>query len=208
MISLWYLCSYSLLIALIFVFITEEVFVGSRISSVATTWSWTSLVPMSVLFSYSIFSLGCSDVCWANGPRLWHFWNILHCEVFHWHATIGKNIYGWNTINCILSIWTYINTTIILLPTILLSIVSSTLFRTFHHICIMVSSCAHLVLTLLAGITFPDLITCSAIFFPWVHFLSTKHFSDCVQVSTWKHLEGNSCTNSGHLSGLQLSAGV
>jgi len=84
-------------------------------------------------------------------------------------------IYGRNTINFILSIRTYINTSIILLPTILLSLLSSTLFRTFQSLCIMISSCAHLALTRLAGITFVGLITCSAISSSVALLISTKN---------------------------------
>jgi len=54
-------------------------------------------------------------------------------------------------------------------PTILLSLhfsLSSTLFRTFQSLCIMISSCSHLALTRLTGITSVGLITCFAIPFP------------------------------------------
>ena len=85
------------------------------------------------------------------------------------------NIYGCNTINSILSIKTYINTSIILLPTILLSLISFTLVRTFQSLCIMISSCTHLALTRLAGITFACLILYSAITFPEALFISTKN---------------------------------
>jgi len=77
--------------------------------------------------------------------------------------------------NSILSIRTYINTGIILLPTILLSLLSSTLFRTFQSLCIMDIRCSHLALTHLAGITFVSLITCSAISFTVTLLISTKN---------------------------------
>jgi len=66
------------------------------------------------------------------------------------------------------------------MPTILLSLLSSTLFRTFQCLCIMISSCAHLALTRLAGITFAGLIMCSAISYPVARFISTKNiFGSC-----------------------------
>jgi len=83
------------------------------------------------------------------------------------------NLYGWNTINSILSIRTNINTCIILLPTILLSHLSATRFRTFQRLYKMISSCACLASTPLAGITFAGLITCSAISFPVALIIST-----------------------------------
>jgi len=90
------------------------------------------------------------------------------------------NIYQCNTINSIFSIRFYINTSIILLPTILLSLLSSTLFRTFQCLCIMISSCSHLALTRLAGITFAGLIMILAISFPAACFISTKNvFRSC-----------------------------
>ena len=49
------------------------------------------------------------------------------------------------------------------MPTILLSLLSSTLFRTFQSLCILISSCAHLALTQPTGIIFSGLRTCSAI---------------------------------------------
>jgi len=66
------------------------------------------------------------------------------------------------------------------MPTILLSLLSSTLFRTFQCLCIMISSCAHLALTRLAGITLAGLIMCSAISFPVAHIISTYNiFGSC-----------------------------
>ena len=114
---------------------------------------------------------------------------LLMCYVFHRHATIGTNIYGCNTINSILSIGTYIHTSIILFPTILLSLLSSTLFRTFQYLCIMISSCAHLALTRLAGITFTGLIMCLAISFPVAHFISTKNIFGSCPSSNFKAFE-------------------
>jgi len=83
---------------------------------------------------------------------------------------------GWNIINSILSIRTYINTSIILVPPILLSLLfslSSTLFRTFQSLCIMIRSCSRLALTRLVRITFLGLVTCSAISFPVALIIST-----------------------------------
>jgi len=85
------------------------------------------------------------------------------------------NIYAQNTIESILSIRTYINTCIILLPTILLSLLSSTLFRTFQSLCIMISYCAHLALAWLEGITFAVFIMCMAISFHVTLFTPTKN---------------------------------
>jgi len=84
---------------------------------------------------------------------------------------------GCNTINSILSIRTYINTSIILLPTILLSLLSSTLFRIFQSLRIMIPSCEHPVFTLRTVITFASQIACSAISFPVVLRISTKNIT-------------------------------
>jgi len=73
------------------------------------------------------------------------------------------------------SIRTYINTCIILLPTILLSLLSATRFRTFQWLCIMINRCAHRALTQIAGITLTGQITCSAIFFPVTLIISTTN---------------------------------
>jgi len=81
-------------------------------------------------------------------------------------------------INSIHPIRTYIKTSIILLPTILFSLhfsLSYTLFSTFQSLCIMISSCAHVALTWLAGITIAGLITCSTIFFPVTLYISIKN---------------------------------
>jgi len=90
---------------------------------------------------------------------------------------------GWNIINCILSIWTYINTSMIFLPTILLSLLfslSSTLFRTFQSLWIIISSCSYLAITWLVGITFVSLITYSAISFPVTLIISPNNlFTFC-----------------------------
>jgi len=76
---------------------------------------------------------------------------------------------GWNIINSILSIIAYINTSIIFLPTILLSLLfslSSTIFRTFQSLCILIRSCTRPVLTRQAEITLAGLIPCLVISFP------------------------------------------
>jgi len=85
------------------------------------------------------------------------------------------NIYGCNTINSIFSIRTYINSSIILLPTILLSLLSSTLVRTFQSLCIMISSCANLACTRLVGITFAGQIMSCAISFSVARVTWTKN---------------------------------
>jgi len=88
------------------------------------------------------------------------------------------NTCGWNIINSILSIRTYINISIILMPTILLLhlfSLCSTLFRTFQSLFIMICSCSRLALTRLVRITFVSLITCSAISFPVAPIISTTN---------------------------------
>ena len=125
--------------------------------------------------SSSMIAFSCSNASWADGLRLRCSWNSSHCLVFHSQATIGTNIYGWNTINSILSIGTYINTSIILLPTILLSLLCSTLIRTIQSLCLLVCSCAHLAWTRLAGITFDGLVTCSAISISVARFISSEN---------------------------------
>jgi len=85
------------------------------------------------------------------------------------------NRYGWNTINSIPSIRAYINTSIIPLPTILLSLRSSTLFETFQSQCTMISHCANLALTWLAVITTTHPIGYSAISFAVALFVSTEN---------------------------------
>jgi hypothetical protein len=90
------------------------------------------------------------------------------------------------------------------LPTIALSLLSFTIFKTVLFLCIMIGSCTHLTLTWQAGITFAGLMMCSVISFPVTYFSSTKICSYCIQVSTWKYLKGNSCMKSGQIWG-QLS---
>jgi len=122
-----------------------------------------------------MISFSCSDISWVDGLILWHSWNSTQCYVFHRQATIGTNIYGWNTINSILSIRTYINTSIILWPTILLALLSSTIFWIVQSRCIIISSWATLGLTCLVGITFAGLITCTAISISVARFMSTNN---------------------------------
>jgi len=168
-------CSNLLLIVLRHVLNTELVFAGSRTSSPSSTFSWTSLWHLSVFFSSSMISFSCLDVSWADGLIFRRSWNSLQCELHHRQATIGTNIYECNTINSIHSIRTYINTSIILWLTILFSLLSSTLFRTFQSLCIMISCCAHLAWTRLAGITFAGSIKCLLILFPVYLLISTKN---------------------------------
>jgi len=149
-----YSCSNSLLILLSSVFNTQLVFAGSRTSSPSSPCTWTTLAPLSVCFSSSMIPFSCSYVRWADGLIFRRSWNSSQCSVFHREVTIRTNIYGCNTNNSILSIRPYIHTSMILLPTILCSLLSSpTLFRTFQTLCILISSCAHLASTRLAGIT-------------------------------------------------------
>jgi len=171
-------CSHSLFIVLITVFSTELVFSGSKTSSPSSTCSWTSLPVVLVFFSSSMISFSCSAVSSANKLIIRHSWNSSQCWVFHREATIWINTHGWNIINSILSIRTYINTSIILLPSILLSLLfslSSTIYRTFRDLCIMTSSCSYLALTQRVEITFLGLITCLPISFPVTPFFSTNN---------------------------------
>jgi len=78
-------------------------------------------------------------------------------------------------VNSILSIRTYINTSIVLRPTILLSLLSSTICGIFSCLWIVISSCPQLALTWLAGITVAGLIMCSAITCPVALFIHSKH---------------------------------
>jgi len=72
------------------------------------------------------------------------------------------NIDVWNIINSILSIRTYINTSTILLYTILHSLHSSTHFKTIHWPGSIFCSWGHLAYIWLAGMTLASLITCFA----------------------------------------------
>jgi len=157
---------------------TELVFSGSRTSSLSSTCFRTSLAPVSVFISSSMISFSCSDVSWADGLIFRRTWISSQWKVFHTQASFGRNIYGCNRINSIHSIRTYINTSIILLPTILRSLLSSTtLFKTFQSLCKMIGSCAHVAFTQLAGITIAGLVMCSAISFLVAGFISTiKYF--------------------------------
>jgi len=134
---------------------------------------------------------------WTHIPVLLKFIAMLGIS----KATIRTNMCGWNTINPILSIRTYVNTSIILLPTILLSLLSFVLFRNIQILCIMISSCAHLDITRLAGITNPRLITCGPISFTVPHIFRQKIVSDRVHVSTSKHLNYTIRMKSGHIWG-------
>ena len=172
--SSWHSCSIYLLIVSGTAVSTDPESSGSRTSSASSTSSWTSLAPLSVVFSSWMIPFCCSDVSWGDGLIFRCSWNSLQCYVLHGQTTIWTNIYGWNTINSIPSIKTYIKTSIILLPTIILSHISSTLFRTFQSLCSMISSCAHLALTWLAGITSTGLIKCRAITCLVALFILTK----------------------------------
>jgi len=157
------------------VFNSELQLSGSRTSSSSSTCSWTCLPRLFIFFSSSKISFSCSDPSWADGLILRPFWHWLQCQVFHWEATIRTNLHRCNTINSIHSIRTSINTSIILLPTLFLSFLSSTLFRTCQRLCIMIRCCAKLVITCLAGTTFNRLITYFVISIPVVYFISTKN---------------------------------
>jgi len=96
----------------------------------------------------------------------------------------------------ILSVRTYINTRIILLPDILHSILSCTLFRTFQSLRIMVGSCTHLPFTWLAWITFVGVIICSVISFSVALVLLTKVISRLcpsfnLKAFEWQQLKWN-----------------
>jgi len=173
-----HLCSNLWLIVLRTVFSTDLVFSGWRTSSQSSTSSWTSLASLSVFYSSSIIPFSCLDVSWADMLMIWRSWNSSQCYIFHRYATSSTNTCGWNIVNSILSIRTYFNRSIILLPAILLSLpfsLSSTHFRIFQSLCMMISSCSRVPWTLLAGITFVGPITCLAISFPVALIISTKN---------------------------------
>jgi len=156
--------SNSVLIELKTVFRTELVFSGLRTTSSFSTCSWTFLAHLTVCFWSSMISFSFSNVSWADGLIFWLFWNSLQCYAFYQQATIWMNIYGWNEINSIVSYRTYINRSLILLPTILLSLLASTV-REFQSLCLMISSWAHLSLTQQLGIALYSPIICYAITF-------------------------------------------
>jgi hypothetical protein len=147
-----------------------------------------------------MFSFSCSDGSWADRLLFPLFWNLSQCSVFHRQATIKTNIYECNTINSILSIRTYINTSIILLPTILLSLLSSTIIRTCQSLHIMINRCAYLALPWLGDTSFAGLIMCSAISFPaarlicvqivilrqaWFYIIQECHKAIYISVQVW-----------------------
>jgi len=105
---------------------------GLRTSSPSYTCSWTNHQHLSVFVPSSMITFIYCDVSQAGGLIYWHSWNSPRCLVFHRHAHIGTNIYLWNTIESVHSLTTFIDMSIIPLPTILLTIYSSTLVRTFH----------------------------------------------------------------------------
>ena len=72
-------CSNSLLIVSSTVFNTELLLSGLRTSSPSCTCSSTSLAPLSVFFSSSMFSFGCFDVSWADGLIFRRSWNPSQC---------------------------------------------------------------------------------------------------------------------------------
>jgi len=125
-------------------------------------------------------SFSCSNVGWADGLILWYWWNWLHCSVFHQLATFGMNLSGLNTIDSVLSIRTFMNTSIIRVPTILPSLLSFSLFRTFQSLYILICSLIHLALTRPVGITFTGPIECSVVSIPAALFISiTNIFGLC-----------------------------
>jgi len=163
---------------------TELLWSRLRNSPWSSTCSWTSLAPLSVFCSSWIMSFSYSIVCWADRLILWCSWKSSQCCVVHWQPTIRMNINGWNTLDSILWIRTYINSSIILFPTILPSLLSSTLFRTIQSLCIVISSWVHLAMIWLVGIAFAGLITCWAIAFWVAPFISTKDvFQLCPSVN-------------------------
>jgi len=134
-------------------------------------------LPSTFVVIYFVFndlcqSLGCKLGRYGHLPALLKFISMLHI------STIWMNTCRCNVINVILSIRTDINPSIILLPTILLSILfllSSTLFWIFQSLCIWISSGLRPALTWLVGIIFVGLIMCSAISFPVALFISSNN---------------------------------
>jgi hypothetical protein len=122
--------------------------------------------------SSSIISFRCYNVNWTNGVILQYSWDSSHCQVYHRQSSIGTNIYGWNTVNSVCSIRSYIIAFIILLPTILCSLLSSTHIRSFKSLCILIRTSTKQALTQIAEITFAAPNMCFAIF-PLYH---SHHF--------------------------------
>ena len=74
-----HLCSNSSLIVLRTVFNTELVFAWLRTSSPSSTCFWTSLAPVSVIFSSSMISFSGSNVNWADALIFQHSSISLQC---------------------------------------------------------------------------------------------------------------------------------
>jgi len=106
-----------------------------------STCDGISLACLLFLFLSSIISSSYSDVSWADQLILQRFWILSQCFEVERLAPIGTNIYGWDSINSILSISTFINISIILFPTIL---DFSTLFRTFQSLYVYWFTVAHI----------------------------------------------------------------
>jgi len=80
-----------LLVVLRTVLNNELVLSGSRTSS-PSPCSWTSVVPWSVFFSFSIMSFSRSEVSWGDGLILRRSRHSSRCYVFHKQA-LGPNTY-------------------------------------------------------------------------------------------------------------------
>ena len=173
---------------------TELLISGPRTSSPSHTGFSTSLAPFPVFNLSSIISFSYSKVSWADWLILRLSWNLAQCYAFYRHASIWKNIYVSNIINSIRSIGTYINTRTILMLIILLSLHSTTLFRTFWYLSIMIIIWVYPAVTQQGGITLPSLTMWSAISYPVAVLVSTKNIVKFYPGSTWNHFKGNSYT--------------
>jgi len=150
-----HLCLYLLLFECNTEFHSTLVLSGSRTSSLFCTCSCTSLALLSESCPFSTISFNCSDVSWTYGLIFQLSWYLSQCLVFHREATICMNIYRWNSIISILSIRTYNKTCIIRLPTILLSLLSSTCFRICQCQRIEITRCWSQVSMQLGGLPLP-----------------------------------------------------
>jgi len=148
-------------------------------------------VCLSVSHLPSIISCSCFKISWAEVLIHLPSWNYHDVRYFADNCKDWEQcIYVWSTINSILAIRTDINTTTILLLTILHS---SALFTTFQSLFINLNSWVYLALTWLVGITFAGLSMYLAISYPITSLISTKIYSNCIPITTGKHSKDNSC---------------
>jgi len=95
----------------------------------------------------------------------------------------------WKIINSTLSIRIYLNGSIVLLPTILLSLHCSTQFRTFQSLSMKICSWAYWALIWLVWIALASLIMFSAISMPVALLISNKYIFKFYPHFSWKAFE-------------------